>query len=225
MKKTSIALAVVVAALGAVPAARQAPGAQALLEAARKAETVDGDLKAAIAQYEQIVKRFPNDRAVVADALVRMASAGTGSSATRRRRLSTSASCANTAIRPALSSCRTRSPWFIDVASGAVTLLVAAVDRDNLSSPSCRQMGTVSSSFAEPKNAPLSNAICRRARNGRPAPVTASGDSRSRPMASRLRRRGSGRWLAEPRCGRSRAAGGRPSPRDLPAARQRGRHF
>jgi len=75
MKRTSIALAIVVAALGAVPAARQAPSAQVLIEAARKAETVDGDPKAAIAQYEQIVKRFPNDRAVVADALVRMAGA------------------------------------------------------------------------------------------------------------------------------------------------------
>jgi hypothetical protein len=53
----------------------QSPSPQVLLEAARKAETVDGDPKAAIAQYEQIVKRYPNDRAVVADALVRMAGA------------------------------------------------------------------------------------------------------------------------------------------------------
>ena len=53
----------------------QAPSPQVMLEAARKAETVDGDPKAAISQYEQIVKRFPNDRAVVADALVRMAGA------------------------------------------------------------------------------------------------------------------------------------------------------
>lgn len=75
MKKTAIALTVVVTALGASLAARQAPSAPVLLEAARKAETVDGDLKAAITQYEQIVKRFPNDRAVVADALVRMAGA------------------------------------------------------------------------------------------------------------------------------------------------------
>ena len=55
--------------------AGQAQSPQVMLEAARKAETIDGNPKAAIAQYEQIVKRFANDRAVVADALVRMAGA------------------------------------------------------------------------------------------------------------------------------------------------------
>jgi Tol biopolymer transport system component len=43
-----------------------------LLEAARKAEVIDGDLKAAIAQYQTILDKFGRDRAVAAAALLRM---------------------------------------------------------------------------------------------------------------------------------------------------------
>jgi Tol biopolymer transport system component len=70
-----LALGLAVATLGTPLVAGQAQSAQVMLEAARKAETIDGNPKAAIAQYDQIVKRFANDRAVVADALVRMAGA------------------------------------------------------------------------------------------------------------------------------------------------------
>jgi hypothetical protein len=70
-----LALGLAVATLCTPLVAGQAQSAQVMLEAARKAETIDGNPKAAIAQYEQIVKRFANDRAVVADALVRMAGA------------------------------------------------------------------------------------------------------------------------------------------------------
>lgn len=76
MKQTwHLALGLTVAALCAPVVAGQAPSAEVMLEAARRAETIDGNPKAAIAQYEQIVKRFASDRAVVADALVRMAGA------------------------------------------------------------------------------------------------------------------------------------------------------
>jgi Tol biopolymer transport system component len=47
--------------------------ARTQLEAARKLEVVDGDLKAAIKKYTAIVETFKNDRSVVADALVRLA--------------------------------------------------------------------------------------------------------------------------------------------------------
>src|SRR5688500_14399251 len=69
----SIAFGLAVVALCTPLVAGQGQSAQVMLEAARKAETIDGNPKAAIAEYEKIVKRFANDRAVVADALVRMA--------------------------------------------------------------------------------------------------------------------------------------------------------
>ncbi len=70
-----LALGLAVATLCTPLVAGQGQSAQVMLEAARKAESIDGNPKAAIAQYEQIVKRFASDRAVVADALVRMAGA------------------------------------------------------------------------------------------------------------------------------------------------------
>ena len=48
------------------------PAVAAAFEAARKLETVDGDLKGAIAQYEAIVRNHSKDRAAVANALLRM---------------------------------------------------------------------------------------------------------------------------------------------------------
>lgn len=68
------ALAVVAAALvtAAGIAAQQKPQDVAL-QAAIRTETAAGDLKGAIAQYEQVVAKFGSDRAVVATALVRMA--------------------------------------------------------------------------------------------------------------------------------------------------------
>ena len=62
-----------VAAL-ALAAAQQPNPAQVLLEAAKKKEVVDGDLKAAIKQYGDIAARYgKSDRAVAATALVRVA--------------------------------------------------------------------------------------------------------------------------------------------------------
>ena len=76
MKPTRILLAVsLLVTLTTRPAAQEAASADKLLARAQHLEAAQGDLKAAIAQYEQIVKQFPNDRAVVADALVRMAGA------------------------------------------------------------------------------------------------------------------------------------------------------
>ncbi len=61
----------VVAAQGVERA--QSQSAATMFESARKLETVDGDLKGAIRQYEAIVKQYPNDRATAANALLRMA--------------------------------------------------------------------------------------------------------------------------------------------------------
>ena len=46
-----------------------------MLEAARQMELIDGDLDAAIVQYAAIVSRHPSQRAIVAQALLRMGSA------------------------------------------------------------------------------------------------------------------------------------------------------
>jgi Tol biopolymer transport system component len=54
-------------------AAQKTDSAQALLRAAMDTAVVDGDLNAAIKQYQAIVARFKTDRAVVATALVHMA--------------------------------------------------------------------------------------------------------------------------------------------------------
>jgi len=68
---TCLALAVVAAV--AFVSADQSDGARTLMEAARKKEVVDGDLKGAIQQYQAIAEKYKSERAVVADALVRMA--------------------------------------------------------------------------------------------------------------------------------------------------------
>ena len=57
-----------------VHAQRSSP-AEILMESARQKETVEGDLKGAIRQYEEIVKKYAADRPTVAKALVRMAEA------------------------------------------------------------------------------------------------------------------------------------------------------
>lgn len=53
--------------------AEQQDAARTMMEAARKKEVVDGDLRGAIQQYKTIADTFKGDRAVAADALVRMA--------------------------------------------------------------------------------------------------------------------------------------------------------
>src|SRR6187399_247391 len=65
---TCLALAVVAAV--AFVSADQSDGARTLMEAARKKEVVDGDLKGAIQQYQAIAEKYKSERAVVADALV-----------------------------------------------------------------------------------------------------------------------------------------------------------
>ena len=58
----------------ALAMAQKPDPAQVLLEAAKKKEVVDGDLKAAIKQYGDIVAKYgKSDRAASATALVRMA--------------------------------------------------------------------------------------------------------------------------------------------------------
>ena len=59
----------------ALVAADQNDAARTMLEAARKKEVVDGDLNGAIRQYKAIADKYKSDRAVAADALVRMAAA------------------------------------------------------------------------------------------------------------------------------------------------------
>ena len=54
-------------------AAAQSDPAKVMMEAAKKKEVVDGDINGAIQEYKAIVAKFPNQRAVVADALIRMA--------------------------------------------------------------------------------------------------------------------------------------------------------
>ncbi|MBI2149324.1 MAG: PD40 domain-containing protein [Acidobacteria bacterium] len=53
--------------------AAQTDPAKVMMEAAKKKEVVDGDINAAIQEYKAIVAKFPKQRAVVADALIRMA--------------------------------------------------------------------------------------------------------------------------------------------------------
>jgi Tol biopolymer transport system component len=66
---------IVVALLAAVTlnAAPKNDSAKVMFEAARKHEVVDGDLNAAIAQYRSSISTYKDDRAIVADALIRMA--------------------------------------------------------------------------------------------------------------------------------------------------------
>jgi Tol biopolymer transport system component len=57
----------------AINAAEKNDAAKVALEAAKKKEVVDGDLKAAIEQYKAIVSKYKTDRATAAEALIRMA--------------------------------------------------------------------------------------------------------------------------------------------------------
>ena len=66
---TSLTLVVAVASA----AARQASPAQLALEAARKMEVVDRDLKSAIVRYRAVVSTYPKDRSVVPEALLGLA--------------------------------------------------------------------------------------------------------------------------------------------------------
>ena len=70
-RRTCLALTLVAAV--AFVSAEQNDAARTLMEAARKKEVVDGDLKGAIQQYQTVAEKYKGDRAVAADALVRMA--------------------------------------------------------------------------------------------------------------------------------------------------------
>ena len=75
MRRTSRTLPALLAATLAVSvglAAQSTKSAQALLRTAMDTAVVDGDLRAAITQYQTIVETFETDRAVVAAALVQM---------------------------------------------------------------------------------------------------------------------------------------------------------
>jgi Tol biopolymer transport system component len=73
MRMTTLIL-MAAAAMAAAPAWAQTGGrADVLFESARQKETLEGDLKGAIRQYEEITKKFASDRAAVAKALIRMA--------------------------------------------------------------------------------------------------------------------------------------------------------
>ena len=75
MRRTSRTLPALLAATLAVSvglAAQSTKSAQALLRTAMDTAVVDGDLRAAITQYQTIVETFEADRAVVAAALVQM---------------------------------------------------------------------------------------------------------------------------------------------------------
>jgi hypothetical protein len=63
---------VVIAAVTLLAAEKIDP-AQMMFEAARKKEVVDGDLNTAIQQYKTIASKYAGDRAVAANALIRMA--------------------------------------------------------------------------------------------------------------------------------------------------------
>jgi Tol biopolymer transport system component len=71
VRLTCLALAIVAAVV--FVSAEQSDAARTLMEAARKKEVVDGDLKGAIQQYQTIADKYKSDRAVVAETLVRMA--------------------------------------------------------------------------------------------------------------------------------------------------------
>lgn len=73
VSRTAIALCLVGLLIAVGGAAQEGKSAQALLRAASDTATVDGDLAAAIKQYQAIVDKFGADRAVVASALVQMA--------------------------------------------------------------------------------------------------------------------------------------------------------
>jgi hypothetical protein len=73
MKFRLTCLAAALVAAIAFVSAEQNDAARTMMEAARKKEVVDGDLKGAIQQYKTIAEKYKADHAVAADALVRMA--------------------------------------------------------------------------------------------------------------------------------------------------------
>jgi len=74
MNTRTIAIAVMTTLFLVIGArAQQTRQAEVDLQAAIRLEAVSGDLKAAIRQYERVAAQYPKDRAVVAEALVRMA--------------------------------------------------------------------------------------------------------------------------------------------------------
>ena len=74
MRMRTTLVAGVLAALVTLAPAAQSNEARALLEAARKIEVVDGNLRAAIAEYQKIERRYEkSDRAAAAQALLRQA--------------------------------------------------------------------------------------------------------------------------------------------------------
>ena len=66
-------LAVVLLAAAPLLVAQTTDSAAIMLETAKSLEVIDGDLRAAIKQYQAIVETFETDRAVVATALVHIA--------------------------------------------------------------------------------------------------------------------------------------------------------
>src|SRR6185369_17450498 len=72
LRSTILVILALFAAITILGTAPQNNSARVMLEAAKKMELVDGDLNAAIQQYNEIVSKFKNDRAAVAEALVRM---------------------------------------------------------------------------------------------------------------------------------------------------------
>jgi hypothetical protein len=93
---TAAVVAAVAAAVLTAPAgAQKTAGSDALFEAARQKESVEGDLAGAIKQYQAIIASHKNDRVVIATALIRMAECYR-SSATASRERFTSGSCGTT---------------------------------------------------------------------------------------------------------------------------------
>jgi Tol biopolymer transport system component len=72
LRTSLLAILALLAAITILGAAQQSNSARVMLEAAKKKELVDGDINAAIQLYKEIVSKFKTDRAVVADALVRI---------------------------------------------------------------------------------------------------------------------------------------------------------
>lgn len=66
-------LVLIMMAAIALLASERSDQARVILEAARKKETVDGDLKGAIQQYRIVATKFAGERALAADALIKMA--------------------------------------------------------------------------------------------------------------------------------------------------------
>ena len=64
---------VAMAGAGSFVQARQADPAEQAFEAARKVEVIDRDLRGAIAKYRDVVTRYASNRAIAANALVRLA--------------------------------------------------------------------------------------------------------------------------------------------------------